>query len=49
MSHGCVNAAPDDAKWVFRWTNPPVPYDPGDLYSKDTDILPTKVQVLEET
>jgi hypothetical protein len=49
MSHGCVNAAPDDAKFVFRWTNPPVPYDPGDLYSKDTDILPTKVQVLEET
>jgi len=47
MSHGCVNAAPDDAKWIFRWTNPPVPYDPGDLYSKDTDIPPTKVQVLE--
>jgi hypothetical protein len=31
MSHGCVNAAPDDAKWVFRWTNPVVTYDPGDL------------------
>ena len=28
MSHGCVNAAPEDAKWVFRWTNPPVVYDP---------------------
>lgn len=49
MSHGCVNAAPEDAKWVFRWTNPPVPYDPGDLYSKDIDIPPTKVQVLEES
>lgn len=48
MSHGCINAAPDDAKWVFRWTNPPVTYDPGDLYSKDTDIPPTKVQVVEE-
>lgn len=31
MSHGCVNAAPEDAKWVFRWTNPIVSYDPGDL------------------
>jgi hypothetical protein len=31
MSHGCVNAAPEDAKWVFRWTNPVVTYDPGDL------------------
>jgi len=47
MSHGCVNAAPDDAKFVFRWSNPPVFYDPGDLYSKDTPILPTRVTVLE--
>lgn len=31
MSHGCVNAIPEDAKWVFRWTNPIVPYDPGDV------------------
>jgi hypothetical protein len=31
MSHGCVNAAPEDAKWIFRWTNPVVPFDPGDL------------------
>jgi len=31
MSHGCVNAAPDDAKWIFRWTKPVVEYDPGDL------------------
>ena len=47
MSHGCVNATPEDAKWVFRWARPPVDYDPGDLYSKDTDIPPTKVTVLE--
>lgn len=47
MSHGCVNATPEDAKWVFRWTNPPVYYDPGDLYSKDADMPPTKVTVLE--
>lgn len=31
MSHGCVNAAPEDARWVFRWTNPAVTYDPGDV------------------
>lgn len=47
MSHGCINACPEDAKWIFRWTNPPVYYDPGDLYSKDTDVLPTKVKVVE--
>ncbi|MFN2195616.1 MAG: L,D-transpeptidase family protein [Anaerolineales bacterium] len=31
MSHGCVNASPEDSKWVFRWTLPQVPYDPGDV------------------
>ncbi len=31
MSHGCVNASPDDAKWVFRWTQPSVPPEPGDV------------------
>jgi lipoprotein-anchoring transpeptidase ErfK/SrfK len=30
-SHGCVNARPEDAKWIFRWTSPHVPYDPGDI------------------
>ncbi|GAB4472193.1 MAG: hypothetical protein Kow0088_06650 [Anaerolineales bacterium] len=47
MSHGCVNARPEDAQWVFRWTNPPVQYDPGELYSKDTEIPPTKIKVIE--
>jgi lipoprotein-anchoring transpeptidase ErfK/SrfK len=31
MSHGCVNASPEDAKWVFRWTLPEVPYESGDV------------------
>jgi hypothetical protein len=31
VSHGCVNARAEDAKWVFRWTSPEVPYDPGDI------------------
>jgi lipoprotein-anchoring transpeptidase ErfK/SrfK len=45
MSNGCVNARPEDAKWVFRWTRPPVAYDPGDL----TIPLPggTIVEVVE--
>lgn len=30
MSRGCVNATPEDSKWVFRWTQPVVSYDPGD-------------------
>lgn len=30
-SHGCVNCAPDDAKWIFRWTFPYVDLDTGDL------------------
>ena len=31
MSHGCVNARPDDAKFVFRWTLPDVQIEPGDM------------------
>ncbi|HEY5730984.1 MAG TPA: L,D-transpeptidase family protein [Anaerolineales bacterium] len=30
-SRGCVNASPEDAKWIFRWCMPQVPYDPGDV------------------
>lgn len=30
-SHGCINARPEDAKFIFRWTMPHIPYDPGDL------------------
>ena len=29
-SRGCVNARPEDAQWVFRWTLPQVSYLPGD-------------------
>jgi hypothetical protein len=28
-SHGCINAKPDDAKWLFRWTSPIVDFYPG--------------------
>ena len=30
-SHGCLNLRPEDAKWLFRWTAPAVPYQPGDV------------------
>lgn len=28
-SAGCINLRPEDAKWLFRWTLPEVPYVPG--------------------
>lgn len=31
LSHGCVNMRPDDAKWVFRWCLPEVPFETGDI------------------
>jgi hypothetical protein len=45
LSHGCVNARPQDARWIFRWTTPIVSYDPGDI----TVSMPggTKVEVIE--
>lgn len=46
-SHGCVNAQPDDAKWVFRWTLPIVPYDPGDVTISGQGS--TKVEVVENS
>lgn len=30
-SHGCVNSRPEDAQWVWRWTEPATPYYPGEL------------------
>ena len=33
-SHGCVNVTSEDAQWVFRWTEPVVPYDDYEKESK---------------
>ncbi len=44
-SHGCVNALPDDAKWIFRWTLPAAPPDTGDITV--SDMQSTKVEVVE--
>ena len=24
-SHGCINLSPLDARWLFHWTDPPLP------------------------
>jgi len=46
-SHGCVNASPEDAKWIFMWAEPFVNYDPG---AEDVAISgknSTQVEVVE--
>lgn len=45
-SHGCVNCRPEDAKWVFRWTQPAVEMEPGDLTWSDWKTGSTHVQVI---
>lgn len=45
-SHGCVNASPEDAKWIFRWTYPIVGYDPGDV-TVSGDNVSTRIKILE--
>jgi hypothetical protein len=44
-SNGCVNVTPQDAQWIFRWSNPAVGYDPGDRTI--TDFSGTRVLVKE--
>jgi lipoprotein-anchoring transpeptidase ErfK/SrfK len=44
MSHGCVNLRPEDARWVFRWTNPAVPSDPGDVTITGMTSTPVEVE-----
>lgn len=46
MSHGCVNARPEDAKFVYLWSNPVTPYALGKVEVSGYDIG-TKVQVIE--
>ena len=30
-SHGCVNASPEDAKWIFRWSSPSISLDQSEI------------------
>ncbi len=46
MSHGCVNTRPEDAKWVWRWTEPAVLYYPGEIEIQGMN-LSTTVEVVE--
>lgn len=45
MSHGCVNVTPDDAKWIFRWSQPDVPFGTGDIDASGDGG--TKVKVID--
>ncbi len=36
-SHGCLNCTPAAAKWLFRWSLPPVDYIPGNVESQGTN------------
>jgi lipoprotein-anchoring transpeptidase ErfK/SrfK len=47
VSHGCVNCLPEDSKWIFRWTTPDVPYDPGMVDVTVSGQASTGVQVVE--
>lgn len=42
-SHGCVNVAPDDAKWIFRWASPITPFEEGDITVTGKIGTPVKV------
>jgi hypothetical protein len=46
-SHGCVNAKPEDAKWIFRWTKPSVDFSAGDR--TDNSFTSTQIFVVEQT
>jgi len=48
-SHGCVNCAPDDAKWIWRWSFPHTNLEPGDIdVSSQWPPVGTQVEVVEE-
>jgi hypothetical protein len=44
-SHGCVNMAPADARWVFLWSEPQLPPGWHGIYSNTTNRLGTRVYV----
>jgi lipoprotein-anchoring transpeptidase ErfK/SrfK len=44
-SHGCVNCKPEDAKWIFRWSQPGVGLDTGEITWNDWTNGSTHVNV----
>jgi lipoprotein-anchoring transpeptidase ErfK/SrfK len=47
VSRGCVNVLPKDAKWIFRWVQPQVAYDPGMYDYTVSGGETTRVEVIE--
>jgi lipoprotein-anchoring transpeptidase ErfK/SrfK len=47
-SHGCVNCKPEDAKWIFRWSQPTVGLDTGEITWSDWKSGSTHV-IVEDT
>jgi lipoprotein-anchoring transpeptidase ErfK/SrfK len=47
-SHGCVNCKPEDAKWIFRWSQPEVGLETGEITWHDWTTGSTHV-VVEDT
>jgi lipoprotein-anchoring transpeptidase ErfK/SrfK len=47
-SHGCVNCKPEDAKWIFRWSQPGVGLDTGEITWSDWTSGSTHV-IVENT
>jgi hypothetical protein len=45
-SHGCINVAPDDARWIYRWANPIVGYQEG-MKDVSGTTEGTRVKVIE--
>jgi lipoprotein-anchoring transpeptidase ErfK/SrfK len=45
MSHGCVNMRSDEAKWVFRWTQPPAAFEVIDKTTHDRKGYGTIIDV----
>ncbi len=39
MSHGCVNLRTEDAKWLFDWTDPPLPSGATQVQANGTGTL----------
>jgi len=47
-SHGCVNCKPEDAKWIFRWSQPVVGLETGEITWNDWTGGSTHV-IVEDT
>ena len=46
-SHGCVNMAPEDARTLFAWTDPPLPAGWHGVFARD-DVSGTRIVVHED-